>query len=367
MSYFGDSHVASSTSSAMNMSVGLGAANYPPHEPVFIVPSIPELTKVPEFNKHLNTQLRPPPPGYDMKTLRKQLESLHAEIDERTVAQQLLYRQNEELWNYTQTLMEANKINVSTMQSHIQTLHSELSELHGERKALAEKLQLQSQSNDMLKQLDADIQQLKIANTHAESFKQQAEFELRQANTQRLQLEQELSHTQREMSSKHSLLDVYRADRQDEESLTRAEVFFASSKCVLRSAYARFKLSVYKNIRLSKIRAVFESVYRRYLLQTHVWLWRRFLNRRRIMHANDSARAHEVRDECFDKWKLFVMLEKLRKGLNRKNTLSKYFGGWKKLHTEERWERQAQFKVRCVNMFVASSVIFLIGYILPKP
>ena len=48
--------------------------NYPLQEPVFIVPNVPDLTKVPEPKP----PKRPPAPGYDMRTLRKQIEFLHA-------------------------------------------------------------------------------------------------------------------------------------------------------------------------------------------------------------------------------------------------------------------------------------------------
>lgn len=47
--------------------------NYPQKEPVFYVPRVPQLVKVPEPT----APTRPPPPGYDMKTLRKQLEYLN--------------------------------------------------------------------------------------------------------------------------------------------------------------------------------------------------------------------------------------------------------------------------------------------------
>lgn len=44
--------------------------NYPPDYPVFYIPEMPDIMRVPEPAPHK----KPPPQGYDMKTLRKQLE-----------------------------------------------------------------------------------------------------------------------------------------------------------------------------------------------------------------------------------------------------------------------------------------------------
>ena len=46
--------------------------NYPINQPIFYIPKIPSIIQVPEIKPQKN----PPPPGYDMKTLRKQVEFL---------------------------------------------------------------------------------------------------------------------------------------------------------------------------------------------------------------------------------------------------------------------------------------------------
>ena len=48
------------------------------------MPRLPDLIKVPEPQP----PKRPPAPGYDMKTLRRQLEFLTQEMDDRTRSQQ---------------------------------------------------------------------------------------------------------------------------------------------------------------------------------------------------------------------------------------------------------------------------------------
>lgn len=66
--------------------------NYP-HTPSFLHPSVPQLTKVPAQGP----RKKPPSAGYDIKTLRKQIEYLQDELSEKTVTHELLYVQNEEL------------------------------------------------------------------------------------------------------------------------------------------------------------------------------------------------------------------------------------------------------------------------------
>ena len=110
--------------------------NNPPAAPLFKLPKAPELAKL--------SDPKPLPrivPGYDMRTLRKQLDTLHTEIRERTEQHQHVYAQNEQLWDYIRKLLEYNKSNASTMKNHINTLNNELAILHAERRDLATKLQ----------------------------------------------------------------------------------------------------------------------------------------------------------------------------------------------------------------------------------
>jgi hypothetical protein len=44
------------------------------------------------------------------------------EVEERTTTQELLYRQNEELWEYTQKLLESNKCNAVLMKTQVRSL-----------------------------------------------------------------------------------------------------------------------------------------------------------------------------------------------------------------------------------------------------
>jgi len=65
---------SSSGSSSGGRSHYLLAPNYPVAEPVFYVPQVPNITRVPEPRP----ARRAPLAGYDMKTLRKQIEHLQS-------------------------------------------------------------------------------------------------------------------------------------------------------------------------------------------------------------------------------------------------------------------------------------------------
>lgn len=103
---------------------------------LFPIPSPPQLEKVSEPKP-----VKRIAPGYDMRTLRKQLDQLHQDILDRVENQGLLYRQNETLWTYMMDLLDCNKTNAVKIQDHVETLHDELHALHRERVELAEKLQ----------------------------------------------------------------------------------------------------------------------------------------------------------------------------------------------------------------------------------
>jgi hypothetical protein len=102
---------------------------------LFEVPALPSLTKVSEPK-----QIKKVAPGYDMRTLRKQVDQLHQDISERVENQGILYSQNEVLWNYLLELLESNKKNGIMLKSQISKMHEELHALHLERAILAEKL-----------------------------------------------------------------------------------------------------------------------------------------------------------------------------------------------------------------------------------
>lgn len=96
---------------------------------------------------------RLPPPGYDMRTLRKQVDSLHQEIENRIEAQEIMYVQNNVLWEYVKSLYKCNRDNAEKLRDYFQELHSELIKVHKERCSLAQRLSIAQSSESVLKML----------------------------------------------------------------------------------------------------------------------------------------------------------------------------------------------------------------------
>ena len=63
-----------------------------------------------------------PPPGYDMRTLRKQVDSLQEEIQHRIEQQEEMFLQNHVLWDYLKLLYKSNLENADKLKSYFQTL-----------------------------------------------------------------------------------------------------------------------------------------------------------------------------------------------------------------------------------------------------
>lgn len=69
------------------------------------LPLLPVLQKVPP-----PTMAQRQAPGFDMRTLRKQLDALYSEAEERYRQQTVLYDQNQTLFQYLQQLLKANQV-----------------------------------------------------------------------------------------------------------------------------------------------------------------------------------------------------------------------------------------------------------------
>lgn len=145
--------------------------NYPFKDPIFHIPVVPELTIIPDPKPPRKAPLA----GYDMKTLRKQIEYLQSEIDDRSDTQQLLFKQNQELWGYCRSLLECNKTNAGLMKRQVRSLHEELCQLHNERLSLAEKLENAEHSKQMLLKMSVELSSARGAVTTAQQLALDAE------------------------------------------------------------------------------------------------------------------------------------------------------------------------------------------------
>ena len=110
-----------------------------------------------------------------MRTLRKQVDCLHQEIESRIEAQEDMYLQNNVLWEYVKSLYKCNRDNAEKLRGYFYTLHTELLKVHKERHKLSQRLKMAHNSEKVLKLL-AEEQQLERAGCiEEERLKEEAE------------------------------------------------------------------------------------------------------------------------------------------------------------------------------------------------
>lgn len=105
-----------------------GAAGTLDSYSVFPVPDMPRIGR--------HTEPRPfhkSAPGYDMKTLRRQLDAMAGELEERFALQAALYRQNESLWAFAESLLRLNQQYGEQTGRQLTVLQTRFRLLQGER------------------------------------------------------------------------------------------------------------------------------------------------------------------------------------------------------------------------------------------
>jgi hypothetical protein len=112
---------------------------------LFSIPPSPKLRKITEPNP-----LSRMTPGYDMRTIRKQVEQLRQEVVSHVEVQGSLYNQNEILWNYLKDLVSSNESNSQILEAEVMKFHGELERLHLEKASAADELRdLREKGNEI--------------------------------------------------------------------------------------------------------------------------------------------------------------------------------------------------------------------------
>lgn len=144
---------------------------------IFILPSPPKIKKItqPTPWKRIN-------PGYDMRTLRKQIEEIRNEIIQRFELQGLLYNENEVLWNYLKELYQSFEKNSTILHSQIEKTNQTLQDLHYEKAEIADKLRDAQGSYREMEKIQLEQQKLKNEILEAERKKIEAQTILQRFN-----------------------------------------------------------------------------------------------------------------------------------------------------------------------------------------
>jgi hypothetical protein len=108
----------------------------PPDEnELFPIPTQPKLKKISEIKSFQRIS-----PGYDMRTVRKQIEQLRQEIIDHVEVQGLVYNQNEILWNYLKDLYQVNERSSLVLNEEVNKWNQHLEKLYYEKAKLADHL-----------------------------------------------------------------------------------------------------------------------------------------------------------------------------------------------------------------------------------
>lgn len=322
--------------------------NYPITEPVFYIPLLPEISAAHEPI----APKKPPPQGYDLKTLRKQVEYLQEEINERVKNHNAICQQNAQLWEYVQELLEANKYNAATMKERVVKLNEELRTAQKERYQLLEKLELARNSKKMLNDLAKELEEAQVSVEEIQRRKADAEKELRQAKVDRESLEEILNENVEKLHGYEDVLEQYRNREAEDAAADRADDFYFTNRSILKAAYHRFRDGVMKRARCNRIHRALQDVYHKQAKVSSWTNWKAFLFRKKFMHRSQRRRGFEIICLCFKRWKVFSALERYCVQSARRKLLVSCLEQWKAHSSEQRFESwaattTADWKLKC--------------------
>lgn len=306
-----------------------------PLEVIFHIPPLPRLHKLPE-PKPIK---KAPVAGYDVKTLKRQVEFLRTEIEERDDAHTKVYKQNLEMWDYIQNLISTAHSNAEKMKGYVSLLHTDIEAMNRERKELAEKVALARDSKALLQQIHKSLGNVKFSHDEMVRIHQHAEQSLHAVGTENRVLEDSLHKKVGEMQLMRWKLDENENREKYEAMLTTADQFWRTSRVVLRNAFHRFMDGVEKRLRLSDVYRSLHSMYLRHLKEKHFELYKEFMSRKRVMWRAQRRRAGEALLYYFMKLKLNRVLGTVHSRARRRVLLRKCFLGWKQEYNDEKFER----------------------------
>ena len=292
--------------------------------PVFNVPALPRhLRRAPP-----RSQVQPPLPaiGYDMRSLRRQAESLSAAAEGLAEEQGALYRQSAELWRYLLALREAHAKNGELLRTQLQSLRDELSALDKRRRQLRERLVAAQTAGEELERVSAQREQAEAEALNERELLLQAEEALRHAEESRELLVARLEEERRRLGEQRAVVLELAAECAEDEQLDKAEAFFRRSQSVLRVEFRRLRRVLAEGVRRSRAAKRALALRQRALVR-HCWTaWRALIFRSRVKRRNAFSRSIETKVVVLSRWRVFVALEKLFKRARRRLLQRKGWG-----------------------------------------
>ena len=250
-----------------------------------------------------------------------------------------MYRQNTQLWQYTQDLIEAARSNAQDMKSKVSKLHEDLISSNRDRKEIANKLVLARDSEALIKQIYKNIGNTKFQSEEMERLCEEAEQSLAGAKSENEVLETQLKKKIEHLQLMHWQIDENTNREKFDQLMNTAEEFWYNNKTVLKSAYKRFRQGIGRQMRKRQLFVILRKVYDDHLTKYHFLLLKQFLVRRRFMHKSDTRRDGERRRLSMMRWRLYVAMEKVCNRARRRALMRTVFDTWTHGTSQNKWVR----------------------------
>jgi len=293
---------------------------------LFPIPVMPKLTKLAE-----PTPMKRVAAGYDMRTLRKQVDTMHAEVALRVDLQQKLYEQNDIMFSYVHELLKAQKKNSRTMKTHVISLQEELYTLQQERAVLVSQITEAQTTKDAIRSIIAQQEGLEQRILEAQNARRASVLAGQAQTVENQEIEANLKESITQMQALHIQLEDLRHVQAEEEAEERAIQHFQHNRASLRGAFWRFRGTLRSWRGMRKARGAFRKIRRVGLMRVYYDEWMKFLKIARMIRSNARKKTAEYVRLCLAKWKVYTALEKFYHRACRNRLLTKFLSQWKEL------------------------------------
>jgi hypothetical protein len=298
--------------------------------------------KAPKIGRHKEPRpFHKAAPGYDMKTLRKQLDKMYIELEDRYEIQRALYSQNEQLWGYANSLLELNAVYKTQTDEQLSKMHNRFQLLQDEREGVCVALVEAQAVHSSLTDQQAAAADLRQALDMHEKRRADLTAELGLVTEESAELETHLQQQAGEVMKFHRELQEVTATKTLDDLDERADThFFVTSKTILRGAFRRFEVNINRSRSVNSAVSVLGRCYSVHLLRLTYRAWHTLLSRKHAAAALLHRRTQHAAHSCFARWRTFAALERHFRCQARRRTLGlagRILHEWSDICREKKW------------------------------
>eukprot|EP01041_Mallomonas_annulata_P009712 gene9712-20194_t len=326
------------------------------------MPSTPILPQILEYRESPRFQTI----GCDMRTLRRQIEIINAEVDDCIKKQTILYDQNVELWNRLQALINMNDSNSSEMKKEMANINESVLRLQKRKDELTSKLLETRSSQNTLESILNDRKRIEIDVDDSQNICHEAEDSLQKSRIKTQDLELNLHTTITNLQHLHNELEEWKKWKYFNDLDEIADNFYVSSGYSLRASFRNrainrhshshsYPRSLIQNNNEIEVEEEEESsLYSRQQLTSNKLFQFRNVNSTKMEH---NQRHYQYQNKCqfhsslhassvdlkwiyFTQWKVYRALQQKFKSAHRRRLIQSTFNRMKKLVQLQLEERE---------------------------